>query len=250
MMINRKYAQELVVLSEYSPVIGVTGPRQVGKTTLVKEFAKTIEKPCVYLDLEKPSDFQKLEEAELYFSANQDKCIILDEIQIKPDLFSIIRAMVDENRIPLRFIILGSATPDIIRDSSESLAGRIGYIDLKPFSISELNDTHLQKHHFLGGFPNSILAKSEKQALKWIDDFIKTYIERDLPLLGLPATPQVTRRLWEMLAWQSGNLLNASTIGNSMGLSYHTINNYIDFLEGTFLVHRLQPFSFNRHYSD
>ncbi len=244
-MIARKHIEEIKELGQFLPVIGILGPRQVGKTTLVKEFSKTIDKTCVYLDLEKPSDFKKLEEAELYFSANPDKCIIIDEIQIKPGLFPIIRAMVDENRIPLRFIILGSASPDIIRDSSESLAGRIGYIALGPFSLSELKDVALEKHHFLGGFPGSILANSDKQSLKWLDNFIKTYIERDLPMLGFSASPLDIRRLWEMLSWQSGNLLNASAIGNSLGFTNHTINKYIDFLEGTFMVNRLPPFFVN-----
>lgn len=153
--------------------------------------------------------------------------------------------MVDEHRVPLRFIILGSATPDIIRKSSESLAGRIGYVELKPFSLLELNKVDLNSHFFYGGFPESILSKNRKQSVRWMDDFIKTYIERDLPLLGLSASPSTVRRLWEMLSWQSGSLLNASAIGNSLGLTNHTINKYIDFLEGTFMVNRLVPFSYN-----
>ncbi len=244
-MIKRKYIKELEELGGFYPVIGILGPRQVGKTTLVKEFAKTLKKETYYLDLERPSDFQKLQEAELYFEQNQEKCIILDEVQIRPELFPIIRSMVDNHRVPLRFIILGSATPDIIRDSSESLAGRIGYIELKPFSLLELDKVSLTDHFFYGGFPGSILSKSKKQSIRWMDDFIKTYIERDLPLLGLSANPSVTRRLWEMLSWQSASLLNASAIGNSLGLTNHTINKYIDFLEGTFMVNKLTPFSYN-----
>ena len=245
MEITRKHIVELEEIAEFSPVIGIIGPRQVGKTTLVKAYAKTLSKETIYLDLEKPSDFQKITEAELYFEENADKCIIIDEIQIKPKLFSIIRAMVDINRVPLRFIILGSATPDIIRNASESLAGRIQYVELKPFSISELPKIYFSAHFFRGGFPESILATKDNQSQKWLDGFIKTYIERDLPLLGMTASPQTTRRLWEMLAWQNGNLLNASSVGNSMGLTNHTIQKYIDFLEGTFMVNRLQPFSYN-----
>ncbi len=245
MIIDRKYNIELHQLGDFLPVIGILGPRQVGKTTLVKKYAKSINKNCIYIDLEKPSDFQKMESAELFFDANKDNCVIIDEIQIKPELFPIIRSSVDENRVPLRFIILGSATPHLIRDSSESLAGRIGYVELKPFSILELPNIDSNEHHFFGGFPESILAKTNVQSKNWLDNFIKTYIERDLPLLGLSASPQLIRRLWEMLSWQSGSLLNATAIGNSLGLTNHTINKYINFLEGTFMINRLSPFSFN-----
>tara|TARA_R110002050_G_scaffold162939_2_gene292866 strand:+ start:6644 stop:7837 length:1194 start_codon:yes stop_codon:yes gene_type:complete len=248
MNVTRKQIAALIELAEFYPVIGVLGPRQVGKTTMIKQFISTLKKPSIYLDLEKPSDAQKLQEAELFFKANENQCIILDKVQIMPTLFPIIRALVDENRIPLRFIVLGSASPDIIRGSFESLAERIGYIDLKPFSYSELNsipEISVQQHQFRGGFPNSILSTSEKQSLRWLDDFIKTYLERDLPLLGLSASPLLVRRLWEMLAWQNGNLLNNSAIGKSLGLTNHTINSYINYLEGAFMVIRLQPFSVN-----
>ena len=212
---------------------------------MAKSFAKTLEKDSLYLDLELPSDVQKLAEPELFLRTNQAKCIIVDEVQLKPDLFPLIRALVDEDRIPLRFILLGSATPDIIRDSSESLAGRISYLHLQPFSRVETPEIALSRHHFFGGFPLSILAKSDKQAIRWLDDFINTYITRDLPILGMPASPQTTRRLWEMLAWQNGNLLNSSSIGNSLGISNHTVNTYMDFLEGAFMLHRIKAYAVN-----
>jgi predicted AAA+ superfamily ATPase len=245
MIVKRSYITELNEVGKFSPVIGILGPRQVGKTTLAKEFAKKLKKGSIYIDLEKPSDFQKLAEPELYFQANSGKCIIIDEIQIKPELFKIIRALVDEKRVPLRFILLGSASPEIMRDSSESLAGRISYIHMNPFSFTELSKVKRKRHHFFGGFPNSILAKNDNQATRWLDDFIKTYVERDLQLLGIAATPQFVRKLWEMLAWQNGGLLNASAIGKSLGVSNHTINRYIEFLEGTFLVKTIQPYANN-----
>lgn len=232
-------------VGDFSPVIGILGPRQVGKTTLAKSFVETLQKQSVYLDLEKPSDMRKLSEPELYLQANQDKCVVIDEVQLMPSLFPLIRALVDENRVPLRFILLGSATPDIIRNSSESLAGRISYLQLNPFSRQEIPDIPIRDHHFLGGFPNSILAKNSKQSLRWIDDFISTYITRDLPILGMPANPSMTRRLWEMLAWQNGNLLNSSSLAKSLGITNHTVNTYIDFLEGAFMVQRIQPFFSN-----
>jgi predicted AAA+ superfamily ATPase len=245
MLIERKYIRELIEVANFSPVIGILGPRQVGKTTLVKQFMTITEKECIYIDLERPSDYEKMNEAEFYFSSRTEKCIIIDEIQIRPELFSIIRSAVDENRTPLRFIILGSATPNIIRHSSQSLAGRISYIELKPFSLTELSNTTWQQLHFWGGFPESILATKEQQASRWLSDFIKTYIERDFPLLGFSASPVTIRRLWEMVSWQNGNLLNASSIGQSLGFSNHTIKKYIDFLEGAFMINTLSPYAVN-----
>lgn len=244
-MIARKYIQELVILSEFSPVIGIIGPRQVGKTTLAKAYASGLDKAHLYLDLERPSDMKKLVEPELFLKEHEDQCIIIDEIQLMPELFSIMRPLVDEKRVPLRFIILGSASPDIIRGASESLAGRIAYIEMKPFSLSELKGFDLRAHHFRGGFPSSILAKNATRSSNWLDQFIRTYIERDLPMLGIASRPQMTRRLWTMLAWQNGQLLNNSAISKSLGVSNHTVNSYIDFLEGAFLVQRIPTFSYN-----
>lgn len=245
MIILRKYTAELRTLGESFPVVGIIGPRQVGKTTLAKAFVKESGISCVYLDMEKPSDFEKLSEAEYYFDANKDKCIVIDEIQHRPELFNIIRSAVDEHRVPLRFIILGSSSPHLLKHTSETLAGRVSYIQMSPFSLAELDNENLSRHHFLGGFPESYLAKSNAQALRWLDAFIKTYIERDLPLLGLPAAPAITRRLWEMLAWQNGSLLNASALGNSLGLTHHTIRKYIDFIEGAFMLKSIPPFAVN-----
>ena len=244
-MISRKHIDELAEIGGYFPVIGIVGPRQVGKTTLVKAFMKTLEKPAMYLDMEKPSDFQKLNEAEHFFAQHESSCLIIDEIQRRPELFPLIRAAVDENRIPMRFILLGSASPDLLRGTSESLAGRISYVRMHPFSLVEVGQDKPVQLHFRGGFPDACLAPTDRMANRWLDDFIGTYIERDLPLLGLPASPVTTRRLWEMLAWQNANLLNASAFGNSLGLTYHTINKYLEFIEGAFMFARLLPYSVN-----
>lgn len=245
-MIERKYKDHILSLAEYFPVIGILGPRQVGKTTLAKQLIKTGFKKCVYLDLEKPSDYEKLADPEWYLASHREECVIIDEIQIKPELFAILRAEIDEHKVPARFIILGSASPDIVRESSETLAGRVSYVHLHPFTALELDLPDIRDHHFFGGFPDSILARNEKQAKQWLDNFIKTYIERDLPLLGLPASPVTTRRLWEMLAWQNGNLLNLSALGKSLGITYHTVRNYLDFIEGAFMINTLRPFRTNR----
>ncbi|MCD4791602.1 MAG: ATP-binding protein [Bacteroidales bacterium] len=245
-MIREYYISQLQKLGKYFPVIGIIGPRQVGKTTLAKQFISYIEKETLLLDLEKPSDYEKLNNPELYLKQHEDKCIIIDEVQIRPELFAILRSLIDENRVPLRFIILGSASPDIIRNTSESLAGRIAYIELMPFNLKELSGiAEIRKQHFFGGFPDSILAKNSEASVLWIDNFLKTYVERDLPLLGMSANPILVRRLWEMLSWQNANVLNYSSIGKSLGITHNTVRNYIDFLEGAFLINRVQAFFVN-----
>lgn len=228
------------------PVVGIIGPRQVGKTTLSKSLMTKLDKNAVYLDLELQEDITKLENAEIYLKAHQDDCIILDEIQNMPELFPVLRGMTDKYRVPGRFIILGSASPRLIRKSSESLAGRIAYTQLSPLNIQEVaKHTELKKHWFSGGFPDSVLALDNLSSKNWLRNFIQSYTERDLPLLGMPASPMVIRRFLTMLANYQGGLWNASNFAKSMGLSYQTLNRYLDFLEEAFLVSRLQPFSFN-----
>ena len=246
MIITRKIINKVKEYCKTFPVVAIIGPRQSGKTTFTKHFAPAITKPYVYLDLEKPSDYGKLDNAQYYFTEHVDKCIIIDEIQNKPELFPLIRSMVDENNEKCNFIVLGSASPELLKQSSETLAGRIGYIKLGPFSYSEIKEGYdLEKHFFYGGFPPAYLSGNNSSPELWLDNFIKTYLERDLPLLGLKANPIQVRRLWEMLAWQTGSLLNYNTIARSLGVSNHTVSSYIDFLEGAFMVTRLQPWYYN-----
>jgi predicted AAA+ superfamily ATPase len=245
-MISRPIEERLGKLAEYFPAIGIIGPRQVGKTTLVKEFIKKIGKKSIYLDMELSTDADKLKDPEIFLKQNQDHCVVIDEIQNKPELFPLLRALIDQNRVPLRFIILGSASPQLLKQSSESLAGRISYLLLNPFNYAEINGIKsLEDHHFWGGFPDAILAGKREVASNWTDNFIRTYTERDLPLFGLNVEPNTIRRLWEMISWNNGNLLNLNSIGKSLGLNYHTVNHYINFFENTYLVRRLQPFHFN-----
>lgn len=245
-MIKRRIYKKFQNYREIFPVIAVVGPRQCGKTTFVKDLTPNLGKEFVYLDLENPSDYNKLENAPYYFAQHKDKCIIIDEIQVKEDIFPLIRSVVDENKKKCNFILLGSAEPGLLRQSSETLAGRIGYIELGPFSYLEIQDKYdLNKHHFCGGFPLAYLSENSGSSLIWLDNFIKTYLERDFPMLGLKANPVQIRRLWEMLAWQTGSLLNYNNISKSLGVSNHTVSSYIDFLEGAFMVTRLQPFFHN-----
>ena len=228
------------------PVVCILGPRQVGKTTLAKEIQKKISS-SVYIDLELPSDYNKLNEPELYLSEQKNKLIIIDEIQQKPELFSIIRALVDQDRKNGRFLILGSSSPDLVKQSSESLAGRIVFHNLSAFLITELeNDKKtVDKLWIRGGFPDSFLAKNEEASLNWRESFIKTYLERDIPNFGIKIPSIQLRRFWMMLAHSHGSLWNASKIASALGVSAPTAKYYLDILEETFIVRHLPPFYSN-----
>jgi len=244
-MITRLVLDELVELLSEFPALAIVGPRQVGKTTLVKLLQKHIDAEIIYIDLENPRHEIKLNDPVLFFENNEDKCIVLDEIQRRKDLFPILRAMIDQNRKPARFILLGSASPELIRDSSESLAGRIFYKELHPFHLLELPEGSDEKLLLRGGFPNSFLAKSDKMSELWREGFIQTYVEKDLPLLGLPVLPSESRKLLRMLAHLHGQVLNYTTLSKSLGVSSPTVKKYIQFLEHAFLIELLEPYSGN-----
>ncbi|MFC1733069.1 ATP-binding protein [candidate division KSB1 bacterium] len=245
-MIPRFLYDELKNAVEKFPVVCINGPRQCGKTTLTKIYCSESKKEFVYLDLEKLEDFRRISDPGLFFRDHREKLIIIDEVQRLPELFPQIRAEVDDDRRSGRFLILGSASPDIVMNSSESLAGRIKYIHLHPFILPELkNSINLKDLLFWGGFPNVVLDNDIAFRKDWLDNFIYTYLERDLPMLGLKTSPVQVRRLWEMLAYQAGNLLNSSSIGRSLGVSNHTVNAYIDYLEGAFMIYRIDPFMTN-----
>ena len=243
-MIPRIKTSEILTDIEYFPVVGIVGPRQVGKTTLAKLVSQIIKKPTVYLDLENPKDFVKLSDPVLFFENNIDNCVILDEIQLRKELFPVLRSMIDLKREPGRYIILGSASPELIRSSSESLAGRIVYEELTPFNLLEAGGD-MVKHWVGGGFPNACLAPNQTLRIKWLSNFIQTYIERDLPLLGLNVDRIILRKLWTMLAHTHGSVLNMSNLAKSLELSSTTIKKYISFLDNAYLVRQLYPYSGN-----
>lgn len=245
-MIERSIKQKLLKTIHHFPVTGIIGPRQVGKTTLAREIEKSIEKSCVYIDLENPRDQIKLSDPVIFFESNIDKCVILDEIQLMPSLFSIIRSMVDRKRQPSRYILLGSASPDLIRQSLQSLAGRIAYIELSGFNVTELPIKSQTKLWQRGGFPDAFLADDDDIWLQWIYNFSKTYMERDLPALGLNISPKILSNLWTMAAHNHGQLVNYSNISRSLDLSSTTIKKYLDFLENAFLIRQLHPFHPNK----
>ncbi|MBW1812516.1 MAG: ATP-binding protein [Deltaproteobacteria bacterium] len=227
------------------PVVGMLGSRQVGKTTLAKAVKDAVRPDAVYLDLELPSDINKLQDAELYLRQFENTLVIIDEIQRMPSLFPLLRALVDQNRIDGRFLILGSASPDMIRHSSESLAGRIIYHELPPFSLLETGAGGFQNLLLRGGYPKSFLAKSDEESFVWRESYIKTYLEMDIPQLGIRIPSVQLRRFWTMLAHSHGQLWNASKISNSLGVSAPTVRRYLDILEETFVVRQLQPYHAN-----
>ena len=227
------------------PVVGIVGSRQAGKTTLAKMIRKGISKKVIYLDLELPSDLNKLHDPELYLAQFTDSLVIIDEIQRLPSLFPLIRALVDKKRIGGRFLILGSASPELIKRSSESLAGRIIYHELSPFTIHETGHKNIQQLWLRGGYPLSYLAGSAEDSFQWRESFIKTYLEMDIPQLGIRVPSTQLRRFWTMVAHSHGHLWNASQIAGSLGVSAPTVRSYLDILEETFVVRRLQPYYVN-----
>ncbi|WP_317897317.1 ATP-binding protein [Aurantibacillus circumpalustris] len=247
-MITRSITPLIEKYSKEFPVIVILGPRQVGKTTLVKIIAKSLKKKTHYLDLERNSDFSTLNrDAEEYLSAYTNECVLIDEVQRMPTLFPLLRALVDENRKPARFIITGSASPELLKGASESLAGRVYYFYLNPIGLHELPGTiSIKKHWFRGGFPKALTLKNNELSSGWLDAFITTYIERDLAILfDIKFSPIVMRKLWGMLAHLQGGILNAEKLGSSLDVSGTTIKRYIDYLEGAFLIRRLPPYFVN-----
>ena len=230
------------------PAIVILGPRQVGKTTLIKLLAAKNKKKTIYLDLEKNSDFDKLNrDAEEYLLSYLDECVLIDEVQRMPSLFPLLRAVIDEKRKPGRFIITGSTSPALLKGASESLAGRVAYFYLHPIGLHELPTAiPMNKHWFRGGFPQALTMRNNQLLQGWLDSFISTYIERDLPFLfDIRFSTSTMRKLWSMLAHLQGSILNAENLGNSLGITGTTVKRYLDYLEAAFIVTRLQPYFVN-----
>ena len=225
--------------------VGLLGPRQVGKTTLALQIAS--QRPSVYFDLESPTDQAKLSEPELYLQQYEEKLVILDEIQRQPGLFQVLRGIIDKGRQTGnrtgRFLMLGSASMELLQQSSESLAGRISYAELGGLVITEVGDNSpaLDRLWFRGGFPESFMAVNDEVSSEWREDFIRTYLERDIPQLG-PRIPSTTlRRFWTMLAHCQGTPINAAQLAAGLGVSGQTVGRYLDLLADLLLVRKLQP---------
>jgi len=233
---------------ENIPAVLILGPRQCGKSTLAKAIISEMT-DAIYLDLERPSDINKLTDPEAFFSLNANKLICLDEIQRTPDLFPVLRSVIDENKRNGQFIILGSASHNLIKQSSETLAGRISHFELTPFLFKEISEDHhlnkLRKIWLRGGFPRSYLASNETESFEWRLDFIRTFLERDIPQIGFRIPAKTLERFWKMCAHLHGQILNSSKLGESLGLSHHTVRSYVDLFDQTFVLRVLRPYEPN-----
>lgn len=249
-MIKRRLESQITEALERSPSVALLGPRQVGKTTIALNISETT--PSVYLDLENRRDLQKVQDIEAFHVENSDKLIILDEVQRLPEIFAPLRGIIDQERRKGnragQFLFLGSASIDLLQQSSESLAGRIAYMELHPIDATEYADNSLDKLNSLwvrGGFPESLLSASDQNSLDWRHDFIKTYLERDIPQLGPRIPAETLERFWTMLAHNQGFVLNASQFARNLDVTSTTIGRYLNLMADLLLVRRLKPWTTN-----
>lgn len=229
------------------PAVAIVGPRQVGKTTLALSLQAQIDKPTLYLDLESENDLAKLASAETFLADNMDMCVILDEIQIAPRLFPLLRSLIDRRREPARYILLGSASPAIIRDSSESLAGRVAFHELTPFLLPEVSPKYALREHWMrGGFPEAFLGEDFETSRRWLQNFVASFVERDLlQVLGHEVQPVLMHRFMRMLSHLHGQIVNVADLARSMDVSAQTVNKYLHLLEGAFFTIRIEPYFVN-----
>lgn len=246
-MITRKLKPKLLQYLNQFPAVTLLGSRQVGKTTLAKNLGKNTE--SIYLDLENPQDIAKLEDPRGYLSKHQEKLVILDEVQRLPNIFKVLRGLIDEGIeagfSTGQYLLLGSASIELLKQSSESLAGRIAYLELTPFNAVEIDEKYRDKLWIRGGFPQSYLAANDQQSVIWRSNFIQTYLERDIPLLGPRIPAETLRRFWTMLAHSQGTPFNAAKIAKSLSIDGKTVAKYLDLMVDLLLVRRLQPYHGN-----
>jgi len=237
---RQSYRDRIERAFEHAQVVALLGPRQTGKTTLARSYVREDFPGANYFDLEDPVSLQRLENPKLALETLEG-LVIIDEIQRAPDIFPILRVLIDRPSADTRFLVLGSASRDLLRQSSETLAGRIAYIEIAPFSTSEVGIDKMQTLHLRGGFPPSFLANSDQVSSDWRESYIRTFLERDIPALGISIPSHTLRRFWMTLSHYHGQLINLSEIGSSFGIAHTTAQNYIDLLSGTFMVRRLTP---------
>lgn len=246
-MLERALKPRLVDALAHTPAVVLLGPRQSGKTTLALEVAR--ERDAVYLDLESARDRAKLAQPELYLSEHQNKLVILDEVHRAPGLFPELRGLIDRARRRGRragqYLLLGSASPDLLKQSGETLAGRVAYLELTPFQILEIGKQPKDRLWVRGGFPDSLLAEDDARSLRWRRDFVRTYLERDIPQFGPRIAAETLRRFWTMLAHHQGGLLNTAQFARNLGVDVKTAGGYLDLLVDLLLVRRLAPWHAN-----
>ncbi|MDE0169052.1 MAG: ATP-binding protein [bacterium] len=246
-MIARRLHERLQYLLAEYPAVALIGPRQAGKTTLAMEIAEVVD--SVYLDLESPADLVRLSDPELYLADHEDRLVVLDEVHRLPGLFQSLRGLIDRGRRrgrrSGRFLLLGSASMDLLRQSGETLAGRIAYIELGPFDVLEIGALHQDALWVRGGFPDSFLAADDRRSLEWRENFIRTYLERDVPQFGPRIPAETLRRFWVMLGHAQGGILNAAALARGLGVSGKTVSRYLDLMVDLLLVRRLTPWRRN-----
>ncbi|MDQ6960073.1 MAG: ATP-binding protein [Mariprofundaceae bacterium] len=242
--IDRIITAEIVKRLQSNPAVALLGARQAGKSTIAEVIIRQFP-DAIYLDLERPADMNKLMDAEAFFQQFEDRMICLDEIQRMPDLFAVLRGVIDRRKRDGQFLLLGSASRELIRQSSESLAGRLSYVEITPFTRMETAEFDIGLHWLRGGYPRSLLAADQDISFQWREDYIRTFLERDIPQLGFRIPANTLGRFWRMLAHSHGQVLNALKLADSMGVSAHTIRKYIDLLEQTFVVRALSPWTGN-----
>jgi len=244
----RDAEKEVLLRLRRSPVVAIVGPRQCGKTTLAKKVLSHLPKSS-YVDLERPSDAAKLTDPEAFFALHADETVCLDEIQRVPDLFPVLRSVVDAQDRNGQVLVLGSASPDLLRQSSETLAGRVTFVELTPFLLPELTgagiDGALEITWLRGGFPRSVLAATDEESFAWREDFVRTFLERDVRDVRARVDLSRFARLWRMCAHEHGQALNAARLGSALGVSPHTVRAWLELLEGTFMLRLLPPFEAN-----
>lgn len=246
-MIHRSLYSHIIEDLDRFPAVALLGPRQVGKTTLALQVAR--KRDALYLDLESEQDKAKMAQPELYLSSHLDKLVIIDEVHRLPGLFPVLRSLIDrakrEGRKCGYYLLLGSASLELLKQSGETLAGRIAYLELPPFTVVEAGSGPARDLWVRGGFPDSLLAANDKDSFRWRQNFIRTYLERDIPQFGPRIAAETLRRFWTMLAWNQGGLLNLSQFARNLGADVKTVGNYIDLLVDLLLVRRLMPWHAN-----
>ena len=244
-MIQRQRQHKIVRhLLARNPVVAILGARQVGKTTLARALVQQQKRPATIFDLERSQDLARLEDPELALR-DLKGTVVLDEIQRRPELFSTLRVLADRPRKPARFLVLGSASPELLRQSSESLAGRISYHELSGFTLEEVGVENLNRLWLRGAFPRSYTARSNRDSSAWREDFVRTFLERDIPQLGISIPARSLERFWAMLAHYHGQIWNASEFARAFGVSHHVIRRYLDTLQATFMIRVLRPWTAN-----
>ncbi len=246
-MIERSHGQLVEEALDAQAGVVLLGPRQVGKTTLAQDIADS--RDAVYLDMERMADRQILDEPDLYLDEQMGRLVVIDEIQLVPDLFKALRGQIDRRRRAGhrtgQFLLLGSASNTLLHQSAESLAGRVSYHELTPFLLPEVGVDEISRLWLRGGFPDSFLAKTDRASLTWREDFMRTYLERDIPSFGLRIPAETLRRFWTMLAHEQGGLLNAAKLAGNLGVSGQSVARYLDLLVDLMLVRRLPPWHAN-----